>query len=44
MQTLHQQNSAKLKIGKMSIEDDARSGRPIEAVTDEYIKKVDRDS
>ena len=31
---------AKFKRGEMSIEDDARSGRPKEAVTDENIKKV----
>jgi hypothetical protein len=31
---------AKFKRGKMSIEDDARSGRPKEAVSDENIKKV----
>jgi hypothetical protein len=31
---------AKLKLGKMCIEVDARSGRPKEAVTDEDIKKV----
>ena len=31
---------AKFKRGEMSTEDDARSGRPKEAVTDENIKKV----
>jgi hypothetical protein len=31
---------AKLKRGKMSIEDDACTGRPKEAVSDENIKKV----
>lgn len=31
---------AKFKRGEMSIEDDARSGRPKEAVTDENIKKI----
>jgi hypothetical protein len=30
---------AKYKRGEMSIEDDARSGRPKEAVSDENIKK-----
>jgi transposase len=31
---------AKFKRGEMSIEDDARSGRPKEAVFDENIRKV----
>jgi hypothetical protein len=31
---------AKCKRGEMSIENDARSGRPKEAVTDENIKKI----
>lgn len=31
---------AKFKRGEMSVEDDARGGRPKEAVTDENIKKV----
>ena len=31
---------AKFKRGEMSTDDDARSGRPKEAVTDENIKKV----
>jgi transposase len=31
---------AKFKRSEMSIEDDSRSGRPKEAVTDENIKKV----
>jgi hypothetical protein len=31
---------AKFKRGEMSIQDDARSGRPKEAVIDESIKKV----
>jgi hypothetical protein len=35
---------AKLKRGEMCIEGDAHSGRPKEAVSDENIKKVDRDT
>jgi transposase len=32
--------SAKFKRGKMSIEDDARNGRPKEAVSDETLNKA----
>lgn len=31
---------SKFRIGQMSTEDDARSGRPKDAVTDENIKKI----
>jgi hypothetical protein len=40
--TLHHEWFAKYKRGKMSIEDDARSGRLKEAITEENIKKLNK--